>query len=234
MAPEKKDGENIHAHHRSRLRGQFLEYGLGFTDIQALELLLFYASPRGDTNVTAHLLLKKFHDFRGVMEAGFEDLKQVEGIGESAAGLIALTAALNQRYLSRRSRTGQKLDGTEAAAAFIRDLFAYEKREKLLLLCLDVSSRVKYCDFLAKGTVNSVTIPLRSIVDTALRENASGIILAHNHIADFALPSNADVEATGRLYKILRLLDIELIDHFVVADGECVSMRDSGFLHQYM
>ena len=231
----KADEKNLHEQHRSRLRGQFMEHGLdGFTDVQALETLLFYSIPRGDTNKTAHLLLNQFHGFRGVMEAGMEDLKRVKGIGENSAALIALVSALNKRYLANLSRKGAVLSTTEEMAEFVKNKLAYEKREKILMVCLDTSNKVLCHKTLAEGSVNSVVIPMRSVVDTALRENASGIVLAHNHIADYALPSNTDVSTTGKLKRILDLLDIELIDHFIVADGDCVSMRDSGYFRSFL
>ena len=90
--------ESIHKGHRERLRQRFYEHGLdSFSDIEALELLLFYALPRRDTNELAHALLRSFGSFRAVMEAKMTDLMQVEGIGENAACLICLVAELGRR-----------------------------------------------------------------------------------------------------------------------------------------
>ncbi len=86
---------NLHSGHRQRLKEQFRDHGLeGFTDVQALELLLFYAIGQRDTNALAHRLLDRFGSFRAVMEAGAGELEEVEGVGPSAAQLIELVLSL--------------------------------------------------------------------------------------------------------------------------------------------
>lgn len=225
---------NPHDGHRERTKKKFHDHGLeGFTDIEALELLLMYAIPRRDTNIPAHALLDRFHSFRGVLEAGIADLETVEGIGPSAALLIALVTALNRRYLAAAGEERPLLNSTEAAAGYLIPRFAYLKEEAALLLCLDGASRLLCCRELGRGTAGSVFFSTRDIVDTALRENAAGVILSHNHLSGTALPSSADRHATRELFHALRLIDVRLIDHIIVCDGDCVSMRDSGDFREF-
>ena len=220
---------NIHDGHRERTKKKFHDHGLeGFTDIEAIELLLMYAIPRRDTNVLAHALLDRFHSFRGVMEADVADLETVEGAGPNAASLIALVTALNRRYLAARGGNRPILNSTEAVVGYLLPRFAYLKEEMALLVCLDGASRLLCCRELGRGTPGSVQFPARDVVDIALRENALGVILSHNHLTGTALPSSADRLATRELYHALRLIDVRLLDHIIVCDGDCVSMRDSG------
>ena len=220
---------HVHDGHRARLKAKFLAHGLeSFTDIEALELLLFYAIPRADTNELAHALLKEFHGFRGVMEADVNALQRVPGIGENAAALLRLVTELNSRYQRSASSRGTQIRSSSDAGAFLLPQFEYRNEECSVLLCMDTAGRVIDCHLLAEGTASMVGLAAREIADIVLRDKAARVILAHNHVSGVALPSAADVDATGRLYRMLKLIGVELVDHIIVSDGDFVSMRDSG------
>ena len=226
--------ENVHEGHRARLKTKFREHGLeSFTDIEALELLLFYAIPRADTNELAHALLKRFHDFRGVMEAELDELKRVPGIGENAATLLRLVTDLNGRYQRALVTRGQQIRNSSDAGAFLLPQFAFCTEERSVLLCMDSGGHVIDCHLLGKGTSSMVALAAREIADSVLRFKAARVILAHNHVSGIALPSAADVEATGKVYRMLKWLGVELTDHIIVSDGDFVSMRDSGYFAQF-
>lgn len=226
--------KNIHAGHRARLRQLFLENGLeGLPDIQALELLLSFAIRRQDTNPLAHALLDRFHDFRGVLEADYEDLLEVEGIGPESALLIILVTAMNRRYLNSRHPARARLRNGDEICDYVQDLFRYRTVEEVYLICLDGDRHVISRNRLGVGSVTAVGLSPREIIQTALRKKAAAVVLTHNHLADFALPSAADVETTKQLYRGLKLIGVELLDHVVVADNDCVSMRDSGVFDKF-
>lgn len=229
----KNEGErmdNIHKGHRDRLKNRYREHGLeSFTDIEALELLLFYAVPRCDTNVLAHALLDRFHGFRGVMEADVHELAEVKGIGENAATLIALVADLNHRYLTSARENMKVIRSAEDAGRYFVPLFSYQTEEIALLVCLDSANRVLSCHDLGRGMMNKVDFSVREAVSIVLRENAAAVLLAHNHISDVAVPSRADVVTTAKFYNALKLIGVELLDHIVVGEDDFVSMRDSGY-----
>lgn len=223
--------ESIHKGHRERLRKRFSEHGLSsFSDIEALEFLLFYALPRRDTNELAHALLRSFGSFRAVMEAQTSDLTQVEGIGENAACLIRLTAELGRRYMAAGRRQGKPIRSSEDAGELLLPMFAYETSELVYVLCLDSGGAVKQCRKIASGMSNKVDFSSRDIVDTALRCNASRVIIAHNHLSGTALPSAADISTTQKLRAALGLIGVELDDHIIVCEGDYVSLKDSGYI----
>jgi DNA repair protein RadC len=221
--------DNIHEGHRARLKEKYRTHGMdSFTDVEALELLLFYAVPRADTNALAHALLKRFRDFRGVMEAGLDELREVPGIGENAASLLRLVTDLNIRYQRSASTRGTKISGSRDAGAFLIPQFQYRTGECGVLLCMDTANRVIGCHVLGEGTSGMVDVGARDVVETVLRDKAARVILAHNHLSGIALPSSDDVETTRRLFDMLRMIGVELVDHIIVSDGDFVSMRDSG------
>lgn len=233
-AAREKNEKNIHAGHRARLRKQFAEHGLeGFTDVQAIELLLSFAIPRQDTNPLAHRLLDRFRSFRGVLEADYADLQKVDGIGPESALLLRLVTELNVRYLRSRLSPGARLRTGDEICDYVRDLFRYHTVEEVYLLCLNPEGRVIDRLLLNAGSVTEVGLSMREIVQLALQNNAAAVVLTHNHLTELALPSRADIETTRRLYRALALIGVELLDHVIVAEDDCVSLRDSGWFKDF-
>lgn len=222
--------DNIHAGHRQRQREKFAGSGLeGFSDIEAIELLLYYAIPRRDTNEIAHRLLERFHGFRGVLEADLPELESVPGVGRGSAELIKLVAELNKRYFSRdmAGRRGQVISSSAQAGEYLTPLFAYRDREILIMLTLDAASRLIGCHTLGEGSVIGVNASIRELMDIVLRDKASRVIIAHNHPGGSALPSEEDKLTTQKLDRALRIIGVELVDHLIVCGGECISFKDS-------
>ena len=193
--------DNIHKGHRERLRERFDENGLkAFSDVEALELLLCYALPRCNTNEIAHALLERFGSYRGVLEASTGELSSVKGVGENAAMLIALTREMNRRYLvSGRAEGMNVLKSTEDAIRYLKPLFAYATDEIAYAICVNSAGRGIRCHELARGMSNRVEFSARQIVEAALKDNAAYVLMAHNHLSDIALPSQADLAATEQI-----------------------------------
>lgn len=222
--------ESIHAGHRERLKRRFLEEGLDdFTDIQVLELLLFYAIARQDTNPIAHRLLEHFGSLSRVLEAEPEELKKVKGVGEHAAALLHLIPQLGRYYQVDSAQRVEILTSLDACGAYLVPHFFGRTRETVFLLCLDAKCKVLCCREIGEGSVNSASISVRKVVETALAANATTVVLAHNHPSGVALPSDEDVQTTRRIAAALSAVEIHLADHMVVAEGDYVSMVQSGY-----
>lgn len=101
------------------------------------------------------------------------------------------------------------------------------------LVCMDAKRKVLGVHKLGEGSVNAADITSRKVVETALAQNATTAILAHNHISGLALPSQADLTTTRRLRAVLREVGVELSDHLIFADDDMVSLRDSGLFEGY-
>lgn len=222
--------EQTHTGHRDRLKQRFLEQGLdGFTDIQVLELLLFYAIPRRDTNDLAHALLERFGSLSQVLEAEVSELQQVPGISAHSATLLALVTQLARFYQVNCANRMEVLDSLEACGAYLLPRFFGRTWETVFLLCLDAKCKVLCCKEIGEGSINSASISVRKVVETALQAKASSVVLAHNHPSGVALPSPEDQVTTKRIYAALQMVDVVLVDHIVVADGDYVSMAQSGY-----
>ena len=219
----------IHDGHRQRLRQRFLQEGLDhFTEVQALELLLFPVIPRRDTNPIAHRLLEQFGSFPQVLEAPAEELQKVEGIGENTAAYLHLVLETGRFYQISRSRQCKILPSLEKCGEYLKAFFYGKTVENVYLLCLDAKCMVLACKKIEEGSVNSAGLSIRKIVETALSVNASAVILAHNHPSGLAIPSDEDIHTTRKVAAALSAVEIQLIDHIVVAEDDFVSMVQSG------
>ena len=221
----------IHDGHREKMRQRFMTGGLdAFADHEILELLLYYAIPRRDTNPIAHALMERYGSLPAVLAAPMEDLKRTEGIGESAAVLLHLVPQVCRRARLAQVGEDQVLNSSERAGAYLLECFDGESREVIYQLCLDRKGKLLACKRLGEGSVASADLDVRRLVENAILTGASAVILAHNHPSGVALPSDGDYTATMGVRAALNAIGIELADHIIVADGDFVSMADSGYL----
>lgn len=220
----------IHDGHREKVRQRFLNSGLeSFADHEALELLLFYAIPRRNTNETAHLLMERYGSLSAVLSAPVEDLQNVPGVGESAAVLLKLVPQLCRK--ARLADAGQDmvLNSSEKAGNYLLECFAGEQNEVIYQLCLDRKGKLLACKRLTEGGAASADLNIRQLVSNALLTGASAVVLSHNHPSGIALPSPDDYVTTERARQALATIGVELSDHIIVADGDFVSLSDSGY-----
>ncbi len=225
-----KEIENLHLGHRQRLRERFTARGLrGFEDHQILELLLFYAIPRGDTNEIAHRLIRSFGRLSAVFDARHSDLIQVKGVGEQAATLIHTLPALMRRYQQDKIvRDAPVLNTVASVAEYIIPLMGGRTREVFYVLCLDSQLRVTFPAQISQGTVKDAYVHPRDVVEAALAHHATAVVLAHNHPSGSLMPSKADHRLTRQLVQALGAIDIEVLDHIIIADSRSYSFAESG------
>lgn len=221
---------SVHDGHRDRLRQRFLEDGLdSFTDVQVLELLLYYCIPRRDTNLIAHELIGHFGSLSQVLEAPVGELCKVDGIGERAAIFLRVITQAGRRYMMDRASKVTILPTLESCGRYLQSFFFGRSVETVYLLCLDGKCKVLCCKKIAEGDVNSTSLSVRKIVETALNSNATSVVLAHNHPGGLAIPSGADVQVTKRIAAALQAVDVYFLDHVLVADDDYVSLAQSGY-----
>lgn len=223
---------SIHEGHRQRVLHRFRTQGLdGFNQIQMLELLLFYTVPRRDTNELAHALLERFGSVSRVMDAPIQELVKVAGIGENTATFLHLVKAAGRYYQVDSCRKSVQIKNIEDCGRYLLPYFMGRQVETVFLLCLNANCNVICCREVGQGEINSAVISPRTIVEMALTEKASTVILAHNHPSGVALPSKEDVLATERLAAALAMVDVALFDHLIIADEDYVSLAQSGLYH---
>lgn len=207
------------------------EHGLdGLNDHQILEMLLFYGVPNGDTNPTAHRLIEKFGSLRAVLEADYNDLVQIVGIGENAASLIKFSQLLARRYLCAacfKDSETLRFIGTDNLCRYYEGVFLGVRDEQIRAMALDYELGFIKEELLINGTIGKVELSPRQIADFAVRNRCSRVVLAHNHPNGASMPSNSDISVTSMLARVLSGLDIELTDHIIVGMHGGISLRST-------
>lgn len=219
---------SIHDGHRKRTKQEFLLRPDSFPDHRLLEVYLYFANPRGDTNPLAHELMDRFGSISGVLDALPEELMKVPGVGEQTVCLLKAGKELAGRYLTSRTSMEDIVTSTRSVYPLLRPYFFGARNERVAVLCLDAKNRVLGIRPIGEGCVNTAEVTVRKVVEAALSLNASQVILAHNHVSELALPSEADKATTRRLWRVLRDVGVLLADHVIFSDDDMVSMRDSG------
>lgn len=224
------DDKNLHSGHRERMKDKFLNNHLdAFEQHEALELLLYYAIPRKDTNPIAHKLLNDFGSLSAVFDASVDTLTD-SGISKNAAVLLKLIPQISRLYLDDKHNNERKIIDLDAAGEILLNKFIGRDYEAVVLLLMDAKLKEVFCGVISKGSISACDLYVRKIIENALLYNASYAIIAHNHPSGIALPSNNDLTATRQIAQALRLIGVSLLDHIVVADNDYVSIACSGIM----
>ena len=222
----------MHEKHRQRLKNRFLEEGLGsFNDHEVLELLLFYAIPRKDTNALAHNLLKHFSSLNAVFDASLQELCSVDGIGEHAATFIKMIPHFSQYYRRLAAKDTCVLENSLIAGQYVCRMIGNLRNEVFAVICLDAKRKILHFEILENGTVSRASVHPRKAVECAIRHNASSVILAHNHPSGTLSASEDDRRLTDKLCDLFESMDIEVIDHIIAApDDKFISMSNCSLM----
>lgn len=216
----------MHEGHRQRLLQRYLDGGLeGFEEHEVLELLLFYALPRVDTNPIAHLLTERFGSLAGVLEADPQELQQVEGVGPKAAAFLSMLPGLLRAYEKSRLGARPVICSIRDACNYARTLLFGKPYEQFYMVWLGTQGRVIHCERLSEGSIHESPVYVNKVAAAALRHRAAKGFIAHNHPGGVAKPSRADIETTQAVLRALSLLSIDLIDHIIVSDDSTFSFQ---------
>ena len=218
--------QKLTAGHRQRMRQKLLDKGASaLSDEEWLEILLYYSIGRGDVKPQVKQLLAKFKHLGALAAAPIDQITEIEGVGEKSALLIKLLESLSHRTAKIQAYERPILSNWEAVQHYCITTLGHEKIEKLMAICLDNQNKIISDDLLFEGTIDRIAIFPREIVKLALHRGAAAIILVHNHPSGDTRPSTADIEMTTHVMRALKLVDIKLHDHLIVAGAKCISMR---------
>ena len=223
--------KNLHANHRQRVRARFIKDGNldSFEQHQVLELLLFYAIPRRDTNELAHKLLNEYGSLYTLMNAKPEDIVKRCKVSEQTAVLISMIPFVCRKFL------GSALDGEKvlinsfsAAYNYFESVLSGQTFESFYMLCLDLNKKVKKLVKISDGVTNSSPVYMEKVVGDALLHRASFVIIGHNHPNGSKKPSSADVEVTMKITNALAHVNIQVLDHIIICGDDCFSFARKG------
>lgn len=212
---------NVHAGHRKRLRGNLVENQWeGFDEHQMLEYILQQPNKQKDTNPIAHRLISEFGSFANVLDASVEDLKKIDGVGEVTATFLHSIPNLFKAYKKSKQTEKPTLTCPREVYDYLGKTFNHMPIEEFYVIYVDGNSKLIVSKLLAKGTNNEVAFSLKMITETAVRTQAQGVIILHNHPNGEPKPSSEDIDMTRKIYYNLMLNNIYLVDHLIITKDE--------------
>lgn len=178
----------------------------------------------------ARQLLAHFGGLRPLFECGLSDFCAAHGLGPAKYVQLQAVLEMSQRHLEARLVRESALESPYMVRRYLAGKLRHEPREVFACLLLDNRHRVIRYEALFYGTINATSVHPREVVKLALSHNAAAVILAHNHPSGVAEPSTADQHITDRLIQALALVDIRVLDHIIIGDGEPVSFAERGLI----
>jgi DNA repair protein RadC len=222
---------NSNKGHRQRLREKFLKSGLdGFHDYEIIELLLTLGTPRTDCKQPAKDALKKFGSLKAVLEGNPKDLKEIKGIGDHNVFGLKLTQDVARRYLADRIVDMDYIRSSEDVLDYLRHNLRDKSKEVFMIIYLNGRNQILKMEKLFEGTLNTSAVYPRELVKRALENDASALVLVHNHPSGNSSPSQDDLTITKKLKDAVKTIDIYIHDHLIIAGNDVYSFADHGLI----
>jgi len=214
-----------------RPREKLLDKGASaLSDAELLAILLRTGTAGRSALDLARELLKSFQSLRKLIAADQQRFCSERGLGLARFAELQAAVEIARRQLSETLRTGPSLSSPRATRDFLSARLRDLEHEVFCCLFLDKRHRLIQFEELFRGTIDGASVHPREIVKLALQRNSAAVIIAHNHPSGVAEPSQADEMITLRIKEALALVDIRLLDHIIVGDGQCVSLAERGVL----
>lgn len=214
-----------------RPREKLLELGAAaLTDAELLAIFLRTGVVGQSAVDLARHLLQDFGSLRALLEADQASFSQRLGLGPAKFAQLQAVLEMGRRHLAEGLKRDSALESPQAVRDYLKARLRHEPHEVFACLFLDAKHRVLAFEALFHGSIDSASVYPRQVVKRALAHNAAALILTHNHPSGVAEPSQADRQLTRRLTDALALVDVRVLDHFIVGDGEPLSMMESGWV----
>ena len=205
----------------------------GAASLSDAELLALFirSGTRGKTAIDiGRELLLQYGSIREILTADQKSLCGFSGLGPARYAALQAAMEIGRRFLDQTLKKQGPLSDPTEASRFLTHQLRDRQHEVFAIIYLDTRHHVIEYEELFTGTLNGATVHPREVVKSVLQHNASAVILAHNHPSGIAEPSQADTSITKKLQQSLALIDVRLLDHLVIGDGEFVSMSDRGLI----
>ena len=214
-----------------RPREKLLQRGAdALTDAELLAIFL-RTGTKGKTAIDlAYTLLNDFSSLRNLFNADLDDFCKIKGVGPAKYVQLQAVLEMSTRYLKESIEKQDAISSPEDTRQFLKGKLRHRPYEVFAALFLDNRHQVIKFEELFRGTIDGASVYPREVVKKALEYNAAAMIVAHNHPSGIAEPSQADEHITHRLKKALDLVDIRLLDHLIIGDGDITSLAERGIL----
>lgn len=214
-----------------RPREKLIEKGAAaLSDAELLAIFLRTGSHGMSAVELARRVLHQFGGLRALLSASREEFCQGFGLGDAKYTQLQAVLEMSKRHLQEQLVREQVFSSADAVRHYLSSQLRHSQREVFAALFLDSQHRLIRYKELFYGTIDAAAVYPREVVKAALADNAAALIIAHNHPSGIAEPSQADIQITERIRKALDLVDIRLLDHFIVGDGVPLSLAERGLM----
>ena len=213
----------IHKEHRKRMREKFKKSPLSMPDHELLEILLYHSIPIIDTNDKAHKLINLAgNSLLKVLELDETQIKTIDGLGSKTADYIMLLRELYNR-IEREKLTSKKVKKltTQNIKNYLISEFLGLKKEQFLMICVDIDCNIVNKHIVSVGSESSSVVSMKEVVKNAVTDKANFVFLAHNHPNGLLIPSDNDIEVTKVVCEALALVEVPVIEHYIVTNKDC-------------
>lgn len=216
---------------QERPREKLLKRGAGALSDAELLAVMLRTGLRGGTAVDlGRDLLVQAGGLRQLLDMAPERLRRLHGLGGGRSAMLLAALEIGKRHLGETLNAGPVVGDPESVARLLTAELRGERGEVFLVLFLDNKNRVRAMERMFQGTVDSAAVYPREVVRRALEHNAAGVIVAHNHPSGIAEPSDADRQLTENLRRSLKLVDVRVLDHLIIGDGQWESFSRRGWI----
>lgn len=206
---------------------------LGSSSLSDAELLAIFlrtgVSGKSAVDLARHLLAE-FGSLRALLEADLGSFSRQLGLGPAKFSQLQAVLEMGRRHLAERLRRDSALESPQAVRDYLKALLRHEPHEVFGCLFMDSKHRMLAFEVLFRGSIDSASVYPRQVVKRALVHNAAAVIFCHNHPSGITDPSEAYRTLTQRLTEALDLIEVRVLDHFIVGDGEPLSMVEHGWM----
>ena len=218
--------------HRGRMRDAYLRGNMdNAPEHNLLELFLSIIIPRKDVKQLSYDLINRFGSLEGVLKASPYELMTVNGVGERTAIALSLVNSFNTKINVGKNKNIPRFKSIEECFEFCKNLLDNEKKETVYVVTLNNMFTVINCYKVGEGDVNSSNVDIKSIITYSIKDNASSVLITHNHPGGTAHPSGEDANFTVRLKDMLETINVRLFDHIIVGENDVISLKRS---HEYL
>ncbi len=226
---KENNNAQLHKNHRNRMREKFKKSPGSMPDHELLEMLLYYSLPRIDTNAKAHEILNLA---KGRLENVFNldetQIKSVDGAGEKSAEFLLLLGEIYNRIEKEKLDCPKpKKLTTQNVKNYLVHEFMGLKKEQFVMICVDMDCNILNKYILSVGSESSSVVSVKEIVKNAVADKASFVFIAHNHPNGLLVPSKSDIELTKTVCEALALVEIPVIEHYIVTNRDCIGIIKS-------
>lgn len=205
----------------------------GSSSLSDAELLAIFlrtgVSGKSAVDLARHLL-NEFGSLRALLEADLSSFCRPLGLGPAKFTQLQAVLEMGRRHLAEHLRRDCALESPQAVRDFLTSHLRHEPHEVFGCLFMDTKHRMLAFEVLFRGSIDSASVYPRQVVKRALAHNAAAVIFCHNHPSGISLPSEADRTLTQRLTEALDLIEVRVLDHFIVGEGQPLSMVEHGWM----